>query len=70
MNPPPVLNSPKESSYAVKIMFKQKLQEQINGVSNLLKEIKVHWVLQECDGILRLIELFEDRLFVYLVLEY
>jgi serine/threonine protein kinase len=30
----------------------------------------VHWALEECDGILRLFELYEDTDFVYLVLEY
>jgi serine/threonine protein kinase len=30
----------------------------------------VHWGLEKCDGALRLIEIFEDDLFVYIVLEF
>jgi len=30
----------------------------------------VHWVLSDCDGILHLLEIFEDEKLVYLVLEY
>lgn len=30
----------------------------------------MHWALDECDSILQLIEIFEDDVFVYLVLEY
>jgi hypothetical protein len=33
-------------------------------------EIRVHWGLEKCDGTLRLIEIFEDDLFVYIVLEF
>ena len=35
-----------------------------------MQEVRVHWALEECDGILRLLELYEDALFVFLVLEY
>jgi hypothetical protein len=41
-----------------------------NGIKSLLKEIKVHWCLEECEGILKLIEIYEDNMFIYLVLEY
>ena len=47
-----------------------KLLASLNGIISLLKEIKVHWVLEECEGILRLIEIYEDTKYVYLVLEY
>ena len=47
-----------------------KLKASLNGILSLLKEIKVHWVLEECEGILRLIEIYEDNQYVYLVLEY
>lgn len=32
--------------------------------------MKVHWALSDCDGILHLLEIFEDEEFVYLTLEY
>jgi hypothetical protein len=35
-----------------------------------VSEIRVHWALEKCDGALRLIEIFEDDSFVYIVLEY
>lgn len=40
------------------------------GIKNLIAEIKVHWVLDQCEGILRLIEIYEDTENVYLVLDY
>ena len=39
-------------------------------MKNLISEIKVHWALRECSGILQLQEIFEDELFVFLVLDY
>lgn len=42
----------------------------MNGVQNIITEIKVHWALEASDGILRLFELYEDSDYVYLVLEY
>jgi hypothetical protein len=60
----------KEVEFAVKILSKIKLRASVNGIVSLLKEIKVHWVLEECEGILKLIEIYEDNKYVYLVLEY
>jgi serine/threonine protein kinase len=60
----------KEVKFAVKILSKVKLKASANGILSLLKEIKVHWILEECEGILRLIEIYEDNQYVYLVLEY
>ena len=39
-------------------------------LKNLENEIKVHWALQGCDGVLQLRELYEDDENVYLVLDY
>jgi hypothetical protein len=36
----------KEVKFAVKILSKVKLKASVNGVVSLLKEIKVHWVLE------------------------
>lgn len=55
---------------AIKILDKSKISQSEFGVRNLLQEIKVHWELEECDSILRLQEIYEDEVFVYLVLEY
>ncbi len=37
---------------------------------DLENELQVHWSLKDCDGILQLLELFEDDNFAYLILEY
>lgn len=39
-------------------------------MKQLVTEIRVHWALEKCDGITRLLELYEDEQFVYIVLEY
>ncbi len=41
-----------------------------NKTQRIANEIKVHWVMEECGNILRLLELYEDSHNVYLVLEY
>lgn len=55
---------------AIKILDKTKIAQHEHGIRNLIQEIKVHWALEECDSILRLLEIYEDDVFVYLVLEY
>ena len=55
---------------AIKILDKKKLEECENGPKNLVTEIKVHWDIEECDSLLRLLEIYEDEFFVYMVLEY
>lgn len=51
-------------------MNKEKIMQGSSGVKNIIQEIKVHWDLDQCEGILRLLELYEDTELIYLVLEY
>lgn len=30
----------------------------------------MHWALEKCEGVIKVLELFEDEQFVYMVLEY
>ncbi|TNV85659.1 hypothetical protein FGO68_gene1132 [Halteria grandinella] len=55
---------------AIKIIEKKNLFIQQEGLANLIQEIKVHWCLEECDGILKLLEMYEDQERLFLVLEY
>ena len=55
---------------AIKVLNKESLQKSNQQIINLIQEIKVHWALQECDGILHLLEIYEDDNFISLVLEY
>jgi len=42
-----------------------------NGLDEELKnEIKVHWALASCEGVLQLREVYEDSFFIYLVLDF
>lgn len=36
----------------------------------MINEIKVHWTLDQCENMLRLLQIFEDAYHIYLVLEY
>jgi hypothetical protein len=57
------LNRHSKGLVAIKVIDKKKLTEigePGDGPALLLNEIKVHWHLHECDGILSLLELFED----------
>jgi hypothetical protein len=55
---------------AIKILDKRRLSRNDYGITNLLQEIKVHWALDECGGVLHLLEIYEDDCFIFLVLEY
>jgi|LauGreDrversion4_2_1035121.scaffolds.fasta_scaffold548684_2 hypothetical protein len=39
-------------------------------LENLVAEIRSHWQLEDCDGVLSLLEIYEDSEFIQLVLEY
>jgi len=51
-------------------MEKKRLVNSENGVKCMVREIRVHWLVMDCDGVLQLLEIYEDDEFVYLVLEY
>lgn len=55
---------------AIKILDKRKIAKNDSRTKHLVTEIRVHWELEKCDGALRLLELYEDDLFIYMVLEY
>ena len=55
---------------AIKIMEKNKVLNSENGVKCLVREVRVHWLIMDCDGVMQLLEIFEDDQFIYLVLEY
>ena len=48
------------SNVAIKILNKERILDNLLGIQNTIQEIKVHWALEECDGNLRLFELYED----------
>jgi serine/threonine protein kinase len=55
---------------AIKMLRKDKILEQKMGIKSLLNEIRVHWTLEQCGGVLQLIAIHEDQEMIYLVLEY
>lgn len=55
---------------AIKIIRKSQIIKGTNGISSLLNEFRMHWALDKCENILRLLQIFEDQSNVYLVLEY
>lgn len=55
---------------AIKKLKKLQISSSKNGVMYLLNEIRVHWVLEQCSSVLKLISLFEDETAIYMILEY
>ena len=55
---------------AIKILTKEQMSRTKGGVQSLLYEIQVHWALEQCQGVLQLLKIYEDAGFVMLVLEY
>ena len=39
-------------------------------LQQMVSEIKVHWALERCDGMLGLQEIYEESNLIYLVLDY
>ena len=60
----------KDRKVAIKIMQSSALVNNKKLCSDLDNELRVHWALRDCDGILSLRELYEDDLFIYIVLDY
>jgi len=64
------VNKKTKKKVAIKAMKIDKRNYSSASMKNLISEIKVHWALRECSGILQLQEIFEDEFFVFLVLDY
>ena len=63
------LNEPYEL-VAVKVLDCSRMKSQPQLLKQFLSEIEVHWVLESCDGMLGLQQIFEDSDLFYLVLDY
>lgn len=55
---------------AIKILDKSKIIANENGVKMLINEIRAHWALEHCEGILKLLKIYEDSHFLAFILEY
>ena len=55
---------------AIKVLDISRVQQKKSERQALMHEIKIHQTLQNCEGVLGLIEIFEDHQNIYLVLEY
>ncbi len=51
-------------------MSLSRLQSSPEYLENLVSEIKVHWLLEKCDAVLGLHEIYEDDDYLALVLDY
>jgi hypothetical protein len=40
------------------------------GIPFLINEIKMHWALEQCESVLKLLSLFEDVDNIFMVLDY
>ena len=65
------LNQGFQSIVAVKVLNK-KHQEMLsyNPVKDLQSEIRTHWALSQSGGGIKLLEIYEDDLYVFLVLDF
>ena len=59
-----------DNKVAIKVLDKKKIQESNDGISQLITEIKAHWALEQCEGALKLLQIYETSCFIMLVLEY
>ena len=64
------MNSEISEKVAIKVIKKSKILESEYGLKCMLNEIRVHWALENCAGVLDLIAMHEDDEMIFLVLEY
>jgi serine/threonine protein kinase len=67
------LGQRKEEPYdlvAIKVLDGRRMQQSPKLLQQVVSEIKVHWALERCDGMLGLQEIYEDANLIYLVLDY
>ena len=55
---------------ALKILEKKRFADSDEGFEILLNEIRIHWILEQCEGVLKLLGIHEDQNFIVLALEY
>jgi len=70
MNRSEPTNPPPQVKVAIKQLNKRKIKDIDSGIEFLLNEIKVHWALEHCVSVVRLLSIFEDEDYIYMVLEY
>lgn len=58
------------NSVAIKILDKTKISQNEIRMKQLVSEIRVHWAIEKCEGLIRILELYDDESFIYIVLEY
>jgi serine/threonine protein kinase len=59
-----------QDKVALKILEKDKFALYENGLQSLMGEIKAHWILEQCEGVLKILAIYDNDGFVVLVLEY
>ena len=65
-----IIEGQKEIKYAIKVINKLSSENfGKNRLPNIVNEIRIHWKLVQCDNFLRLLAIYEDEYFVYIVLE-
>ena len=60
----------RQEKVAIKLLEKKKILGVKNGLPFLLNEIRAHWALERCEGVLKLLRIHEESEFIALVLEY
>ena len=55
---------------AMKVLEKEKILSVSQGLPLLLTEIKAHWALEHCEGVIKLLSMHEDDQYIVLILEY
>jgi len=60
----------KFTQVAIKQLYKEKIVNIESGVEFLLNEIRVHWALEQCVSVVRLLHIFENDDSIFMVLEY
>ncbi len=59
-----------EDKVALKILEKDKFYTFENNVPTLINEIKSHWILEQCEGVLKILAIHDNEQYIILVLEY
>jgi hypothetical protein len=59
-----------QSKVALKILSKERYESDKVSTQSLINEILAHWVLEQCEGVLKIMAIYDNEDFIVLVLEY
>lgn len=59
-----------QEKVALKILDKAKIRSSLNNAGSLINEVRAHWILEQCEGVLKILGIHDNENYIIFVLEY